>query len=55
MYPNFPPVNVPFFATRRSGTSVYYRLACPRIAEACDLVRAVLREQLADAAALAKH
>jgi DNA-binding transcriptional ArsR family regulator len=42
-------------ATRRSGTSVYYRLAYPRIAEACDLVREVLREQLADAAALARH
>jgi DNA-binding transcriptional ArsR family regulator len=39
--------------TRRSGTSVYYRLAYPRIAEACDAVRQVLREQLADAARLA--
>jgi ArsR family transcriptional regulator len=40
-------------ATRRAGTSVFYRLAYPRIAEACDLVRDVLRQQLADAAALA--
>jgi DNA-binding transcriptional ArsR family regulator len=42
-------------ATRRAGTSVYYRLAYPRIAVACDIVRDVLREQLADAAALASH
>ena len=42
-------------ATRRAGTSVYYRLAYPRIADACDIVRDVLREQLADAAALARH
>jgi DNA-binding transcriptional ArsR family regulator len=40
-------------ATRRAGTSIYYRLAYPRIAEACDIVRDVLRAQLADAAALA--
>jgi len=40
-------------ATRRAGTSVYYRLAYPRIADACDIVREVLRQQLADAAALA--
>lgn len=42
-------------ATRRAGTSVYYRLAYPRIAEACDIVRDVLRDQLADAAALASR
>ncbi len=40
-------------ATRRAGTNVYYRLAYPRIADACDMVREVLRQQLADAAALA--
>jgi ArsR family transcriptional regulator len=40
-------------ATRRAGTSIYYRLAYPRIAEACDIVCDVLREQLANAAALA--
>ena len=33
--------------TRRDGTSVYYRLANPRIAEACDVVREVLQSQLA--------
>lgn len=46
--------DVGLVATRRAGTSVYYRLAYPRIADACDLVRDVLREQLADAAALAR-
>jgi ArsR family transcriptional regulator, virulence genes transcriptional regulator len=33
--------------TRREGTTVYYRLANPRIAEACDIVREVLQSQLA--------
>jgi ArsR family transcriptional regulator len=41
-------------ATRRDGTTVFYRLAYPQIAEACDLVRQVLRAQLADTAALAR-
>ncbi|MBI2755617.1 MAG: winged helix-turn-helix transcriptional regulator [Chloroflexi bacterium] len=40
-------------ATRRDGTTIFYRLAYPQIAEACDLVHQVLRAQLADAAALA--
>jgi ArsR family transcriptional regulator, virulence genes transcriptional regulator len=39
-------------ATRRAGTSVFYRLAYPRIGDACDIVREVLRAQLADAAAV---
>lgn len=33
--------------TRREGTTIYYRLANPRIAEACDIVREVLQGQLA--------
>jgi len=33
--------------TRRDGTTIYYRLANPRIAEACDIVREVLQSQLA--------
>jgi len=41
-------------ATRRDGTSVYYRLAYPRILRACDIVRDVLRAQLVDMAALAE-
>ena len=40
-------------ATRREGTSVFYRLAYPRITQACDIVCDVLRAQLADTAALA--
>ena len=39
--------------SRRAGTTVFYRLAYPQIARACDIVRDVLRVQLADAAALA--
>ena len=32
--------------TRREGTTVYYSLASPKIAEACDLVHKLLEEQL---------
>ncbi len=32
--------------TRREGTSVFYRLASGKIAEACNLVRGVLSDQL---------
>jgi ArsR family transcriptional regulator len=39
-------------ATRREGTTIYYRLAYPRIVEACDIVHEILRAQLAEAAAL---
>jgi DNA-binding transcriptional ArsR family regulator len=38
---------------RREGTSVYYGLANPKIAQACDLVREVLAAQLAENQALA--
>jgi DNA-binding transcriptional ArsR family regulator len=31
---------------RRDGSAVYYRLANPKIAEACDLVHEVIAEQL---------
>lgn len=31
---------------RRDGTTVYYSLASPKIAEACELVREVLEDQL---------
>ena len=40
-------------ATRREGTTVYYRLAYPQIAAACDIVHEILRQQLEDAAKLA--
>lgn len=39
-------------ATRRDGTTIFYRLAYPRIVEACDIVHDILQAQLADAAAL---
>jgi len=32
--------------TRRDGTTIYYKLANPKIGEACDLVREVLADQL---------
>jgi ArsR family transcriptional regulator len=34
-------------ATRRDGTVIYYRLATPRITEACKIMRQVLMEVLA--------
>lgn len=40
-------------STRREGTSIYYSLANPKIAQACDLVREVLVDQLAENQALA--
>jgi ArsR family transcriptional regulator, virulence genes transcriptional regulator len=32
--------------TRREGTTIYYNLADPKIAEACSMVREVLQSQL---------
>lgn len=32
--------------TRRAGTTIYYRLASPKIGQACDLVRDMLETQL---------
>ena len=40
---------------RRDGTTIYYRLAYPQITRACDIVRDVLRSQLADVAALSSR
>jgi ArsR family transcriptional regulator len=40
---------------RRAGTSAHYRLAYPQITQACDIVRDVLRAQLADMASLASQ
>ncbi|MFH1381988.1 MAG: metalloregulator ArsR/SmtB family transcription factor [Chloroflexota bacterium] len=39
--------------TRREGTTIYYRLANAKIAEACNLVREVLESNLARSRALA--
>ncbi len=33
--------------SRREGTSIYYRLANPRIIEACDIVHSLLMDNLA--------
>jgi len=35
-------------ATRREGVNVYYRIANPKILQACDLMREVLLEQIAE-------
>jgi ArsR family transcriptional regulator len=32
--------------TRREGTNIYYRLADPRLIQACDLVQEILLEQI---------
>jgi len=37
---------------RRSGTSVYYRLASPKVLQACELMRQVLIDQMTTAARL---
>jgi len=34
--------------TRREGTTIYYRLARPKITEACGIMREVLLDSLAD-------
>jgi ArsR family transcriptional regulator len=40
--------------TRRDGTSIYYSLANPKIAQACDLVQEVLMDRLAQDQELAE-
>ena len=40
--------------TRREGTTIYYSLASPKIAEACNLVREVLEGQLVRQQTLAR-
>jgi ArsR family transcriptional regulator len=39
-------------ATRREGNLIYYRISSPKIIQACDLMREVLFEQLAEKSAL---
>ena len=41
--------------TRREGANVYYKIANPKILQACDLMRDVLLEQLAENEKLAKR
>jgi DNA-binding transcriptional ArsR family regulator len=38
--------------SRRNGTSIYYRIANPKIIRACELIREVLVEQAAEQAEL---
>jgi ArsR family transcriptional regulator, virulence genes transcriptional regulator len=40
--------------SRREGNTIYYRLAYPQIAQACDIVSDILRAQVADVAALTR-
>lgn len=41
--------------TRREGTSIYYRIANPKITEACSIMRGVLMESLKTQKMLAKQ
>ena len=40
--------------TRKTGSTVYYRVASPKISQACDMVREVLLEQLSQRQEMAK-
>ena len=40
--------------TRKEGSTVYYRVASPKISQACDMVREVLLEQLNQKQEIAK-
>ena len=41
--------------TRKAGSNIYYRVASPKISQACDMVREVLIEQLAQRQEMAKN
>lgn len=40
--------------TRKEGSNIYYRVASPKISQACDMVREVLIEQLNEKQVIAK-
>ena len=40
--------------TRKDGSNIYYRVASPKISQACDMVRGVLLEQLSQKQEMAK-
>ena len=40
--------------TRKAGSNIYYRVANPKISQACDMVREVLLEQLSQKQEIAK-
>jgi len=41
--------------TRRDGVNVYYRISNPKVIQACNLMREVLMEQLAETEKLARQ
>jgi len=41
--------------TRKNGTNIYYRVASPKISQACDMVREVLIEQLSEKQELSRN
>lgn len=41
--------------TRREGANIYYKIANPKILQACDLMREVLLEKLSESKKLAKR
>lgn len=41
--------------TRREGASIHYRIAYPKIIKACDLIREVLFEQMAESRQLVQR
>jgi DNA-binding transcriptional ArsR family regulator len=43
------------FKTRKKGSSIYYRVANPKISQACDIMRDVLMEQLNQKQEIAKN
>ena len=40
--------------TRKAGSSIYYRVASPKISQACDIMRQVLLEQLSQKQEISK-
>ncbi|MFQ6124872.1 MAG: ArsR/SmtB family transcription factor [Candidatus Heimdallarchaeota archaeon] len=42
-------------STKKEGTNIFYKIAHPKMVEACDLIREVLFEQMAEMEKLAKE
>ena len=41
--------------TRKAGSNIYYRVANPKISQACDMIREVLLEQITEKSEIAKN
>jgi ArsR family transcriptional regulator, virulence genes transcriptional regulator len=41
--------------TRKAGSNIYYRVASPKISQACDIMRQVLLEQLSQKQEIARN